>query len=136
MMRRALPIVWIVDGDLGLVCWLGQIFTEASCRALPALSCQEGVVLMNALGIEPDVIVLNPNLRGVVGMLQRCARANRNLKIITIGAPLDAVTASIHPHVTLELPVPERAYSRPEWVERVQRILREVQVTSEPLHAR
>jgi hypothetical protein len=40
--------------------WLGDIFTESGCRALPALSCREAVELMKRLGIEPDLIVLNP----------------------------------------------------------------------------
>src|SRR5260370_28299368 len=56
--------VWIVDSDLGFVWWVGDIFREVGCRALPALSCKDAVALMKELGIEPDLIVLNPNLPG------------------------------------------------------------------------
>jgi len=46
--------VWIVDDDLGFVWWLGDIFSEVGCRALPALSCKDAVALMNEFGIEPS----------------------------------------------------------------------------------
>jgi len=125
--RPLVPTVWIVDDDLGFVCWLGDILTEAGCRALPALSCREAVVRMMRLGIEPDLIVLNPHLPGVARMLQRRVRAKRHPKIVTIGTPPEALAASIRVHATLERPFGSQPMSRPEWLERVRKLLREPQ---------
>ena len=99
--RPPAPTVWLVDDDLGFVYWLGSIFTEAGCRALPALSCREAVALMKRLGIEPDLIVLNPHLPGVDRMLQGRVR---HPKIVTIGAPPEALATSIPIHARLERP--------------------------------
>ena len=131
--------VWIVDGDLGFVCWLGDIFREVGCRALPALSCKDAVALMKQLGIEPDLIVLNPNLPGVAGMLQGRIQANRHFKIVTIGPPPEALAVSLQAHAMLERPFGGESISRPEWVERLQGILRELHlreghVNTEPSH--
>src|ERR1700736_1607825 len=58
----AAQMVLIVDDDLGLVCWLGDILSEAGARSVPALSCGEVTVLIKRLGIEPDLIILNSSL--------------------------------------------------------------------------
>jgi hypothetical protein len=121
------PTVWIVDDDLGFVCWLGDIFTEAGFRALPALNCLEGVALVKRMGIEPDLILLNPHLPGVARMLQGRMRAKRHAKIVTIGAPPKALAASFRVHATLERPFGSEPPSRSEWLEKVRKLLRELQ---------
>jgi hypothetical protein len=46
----AAQMVLIVDDDLGLVCWLGDILNEAGIRSIPALSCGEAKVLNDWVG--------------------------------------------------------------------------------------
>jgi hypothetical protein len=82
---------------------------------------------MKRLGIEPDLIVLNPYLPGIGPMLQRRIRAKRPPKIATIGAPPKLLAASIPVHATLERPFGFEPVSRSEWLERVLSLLRELQ---------
>ena len=118
--------VWIVDDDLGFVWWLGEIFTEAGCRALPALSCEQAVSLIKQLNLGMDVLVLNPQLPGVVGMLQIFRRVRPNFQIVTIGKPSSALTAAIRPKAKLERPSGSASVSRPVWLQEVRKLLKQV----------
>jgi DNA-binding NtrC family response regulator len=118
--------VWIVDDDLGFVWWLGEIFTEAGCRALPALSCEEAVSLIGKLSLRIDVLVLNPQLPGVIGMLQIFRRAHPNFQIVTIGKASPALNAAIRPKAKLERPSGSHSISHPEWLKKVRKLLKEV----------
>ena len=122
----AATTVWIVDDDLGFVWWLGEIFTEAGCRALPALSCEQAMSLMRTLNVGIDLLVVNPRLRGLTGMLRVLTREQRNLKIVVTGKASPALTASINPRANLERPSASAPISRPEWLKKVRKLLKEV----------
>jgi hypothetical protein len=116
--------VLIVDDDLGFVWWLGDIFTEVGGRALPALSCDEAVVLTKRFGVEPDLIILNPSLPGASKMLQNYVQKKPHLKIVTLGPPSKkALDTSIHIHATLERPSPRGPILRTEWLEKLRKVL-------------
>ena len=118
--------VWIVDDDLGFVWWLGAIFTEAGCRALPALSCEQALSLIKKLNVGIDLLVLNPQLPGISGMLQVLSRTHGNFKIVVIGNTSPTLTATIHPQANLERPSFSEPISRPAWLKKVRKLLREV----------
>lgn len=118
--------VWIVDDDLGFVWWLGEIFTEAGCRALPALSCEQAVSLIKKLNVGIDLLVLNPQLPGVIRMLKTLNSAYANFKIVAIGKASPALIAAIHPQATLERPSTSDSISRPEWLKKIRKLLRDV----------
>jgi DNA-binding NtrC family response regulator len=118
--------VWIVDDDLGFVWWLGEIFTEAGCRALPALSCEQAVSLTNNLNVGIDLLVLNPQLPGVIGMLQILSSANANFKVVAIGKASPALATAIHPQANLERPSSSDSISRLEWVKKIRKLLKAV----------
>ncbi len=118
--------VWIVDDDLGFVWWLGEIFTEAGCRALPALSCEQAVSLMKKLNVGIDLLVLNPQLPGVIRMLQILSSAHANFKIVAIGKASPALATAIRPQANLERPASSDSISRPEWLKKVRKLLKEV----------
>jgi DNA-binding NtrC family response regulator len=118
--------VWIVDDDLGFVWWLGEIFTEAGCRALPALSCEQAVSLLKKLNVAMDLLVVNPQLPGVSGMLQNLTRAKGTFKIVAIGTTSPALTAAINPQAILERPSGFDSISRPDWLKKVRKLLKEV----------
>ena len=61
----------IVDPDLGLLFWLGEIFTKAGCRTIPALDCGQAVSLVTQLRIQLAVVVVNPELVEIGWMIQR-----------------------------------------------------------------
>jgi DNA-binding NtrC family response regulator len=118
--------VWIVDDDLGFVWWLGEIFAEAGCRALPALSCEQAVSLMKKLDVGIDLLVLNPQLPGVIGTLQILSSANANFKVVAIGKVAPALATAIHPQANLERPSGSDSISRLEWVKKIRKLLKEV----------
>ena len=122
----AATTVWIVDDDLGFVWWLGELFTEAGCRALPALGCDDAVALMKKLHVGIDLLVVNPQLPGFVELFQALSRANPALKVITIGNVPKSDSAGIHPHATLERPSGSDPISQPEWLKKVRKLLKEV----------
>jgi hypothetical protein len=121
------PTVLIVDDDLGFVWWLGDIFNEAGCRALPALDCGGAVVVAKRLGVEPDVIILNPSLPGVSQMLETYLLANPHVKIVTIGPPANALGPSIQLHAILERPSPSDLIVRTDWLEQLRKLLGHVE---------
>lgn len=67
--------VLIIDQDLGFVFWLGGLFTELGCHAVPTLDCTEAVSITSALNLTIDLIVVNPRLRGVSKMMKQLSRA-------------------------------------------------------------
>ena len=119
--------VLIVDDDLGFVWWLGDIFIEVGGRALPALNCGEAVVLTKRFGVEPDLIILNPSLPGASKMLQSYVQTKPHLKIVTIGPPSKALATSIHVHATLERPSQMEPILRTEWLEKLRKVLGQVE---------
>lgn len=121
----AVTTVWIVDEDLGFVWWLGDLFTEAGCRALPALSCEQAISLMKNLNLGIDLLVVNPQLPDVMTMLQFLGRMHRNFKLVVIGKPFKFV-ARIRPHANLERPSSSDLISRPEWLKKVRKLLTDV----------
>jgi DNA-binding NtrC family response regulator len=126
---RPAPTVWIVDDDLGFVWWLGEIFAEAGCRTLPALSAEDAISLMKKLKAGMDVVVVNPELPGIRGMLQTLSRGNPHLRVVTIGA-----SGELEKKFTVggRLPRPTafEPISRPEWLQNVRRLLREIQANT------
>jgi len=122
----AATTVWIVDDDLGFVWWLGELFTEAGCRALPALGCQNAVALMKKLHVGIDVLIVNPQLPGVIALFRALSRANPRLKVIAIGDTPKAIAAAICPQATLQRPSGSEVISRLDWLQRVRKLLRDV----------
>ena len=123
------PTVWIVDDDLGFVWWLGEIFIEAGCHALPALSVAEASALMKRLQVGIDLVVVNPALVGVDRMLRSLKRANPSLKIIIIG-PGSLSGPTMRVHGTLIRPSAFEPLPRPEWLDKVRVLLREVKAAA------
>ena len=126
MKQSASTTVWIVDDDLGFVWWLGELFTEAGCHTLPALSCEQAVSLAKTLAVGIDLLVLNPQLSGAIKMLQILSSAHPNLRIVLIGKAPAAFTEAFHPRATLARPSGSDLISRPEWLKNVRKRLKDL----------
>ena len=116
-------MVLIVDDDLGLVCWLGDLLNEAGARSVPALNCAAATWLIKRLGIEPDLIILNSSLDGASKLIENCVQTNRHLKIVTIGLPSKMLHVSSPLHAILEWPSPSEPILRSEWLEKLRNLL-------------
>ena len=85
---------------------------------------------MKKLDVGIDLLVVNPQLSGVGGLVQSLTRAHPKLKIIVIGELSRALAAEIRPQANLARPAASEAVSRPEWVKKVKKLLKEVSVAA------
>jgi hypothetical protein len=126
----------IVDHDLGFVMWLGEIFTELGCEAVPALHCRQALALTKRFNLPVAILVVNPELRGAERMIKELVAAHSAVRLVLIrnaaaaappsgaaGSGLQAVPSVIQARFTLDRPSPGETISRPEWVAKVRRLL-------------
>ena len=121
------PVVLILDTDPGLVFWLGGIFREAGCQAVPALNSEQALSIIRELKLRVDVVVVNPGIVGVPEMIQALGHV-RPVKIVAICGDRQA-SGTIHAHATLDRPSGTGGISREKWLGRVQRLLHEISTT-------
>jgi len=121
------PSVLIVDEDLGFVGWLGELFSQAGYRALPALSCRQAISLIKRFKLDVDVLAVNQDLPGVPGMIGMLRRPQRPLKIVVIRDHRGDGIVSIPAHATLERPSAWEPISRPVWLKKVQGALKQAE---------
>ena len=117
------PTALIVDDDVGLIFWIGEIFGKAGWNLVPALNCRQAVSLAAMWDLYIDLVVVNPALSGVSEMVETLSRVHRP-KIVIIRDP--DVEAGIPADATLDRPDVETPKSRAEWAERVRELLREI----------
>ena len=117
------PIALIVDSDVGLIFWFGEIFARAGWNIVPALNCRQAVSLAVMWDSHIDLIVVNPALNGIVEMIQTLSRVHRP-RVVVIGD--SNVEADIPADATIDRPDVSTSFSRAEWAERVRKILKEL----------
>jgi DNA-binding NtrC family response regulator len=123
--RESAPIVLIIDEDIGLVWWLGEILIEAGYRPVPALNSQEALSLSKALKLVPDVVVINPELPGVSALLRTLSRSS-SPKIVLIQDPRYIAASDIQAHAKLDRPSGWEPVSRPAWLRKMKGILKQL----------
>lgn len=123
----ALPAVLIVDEDLGFLGWLGELFSEAGYRALPALNCREALSLIKRFKLDVDVVAVNEELPGVTGMIGVLKRAHRPLKIVAIRNQAEERPAGIPAHATIERPSGWEPISRSVWLKKILSVLKQAE---------
>ena len=117
------PTALIVDDDVGLIFWIGEIFGKAGWNLVPALNCRQAVSLAAMWDLYIDLVVVNPALSGVSEMVETLSRVHRP-KIVIIHDP--DVEAAIPADATLDRPDIETPVSRAEWAERMRELLRKI----------
>jgi hypothetical protein len=78
------PTVLIVDQDLGFVWWLGDILHGIGCTVVPALSCQQAIILMKELNLNVDLLFVDPSLGGVSSMIEALSMGQNRIKIVDV----------------------------------------------------
>lgn len=124
------PTALIVDDDVGLIFWLGEIFARAGWNLVPALNCRQAVSLAVMWDSYIDLVIVNPALSGVSEMVETLSRVHRP-KIVIIRDP-DA-EAAIPADAKIDRPDPETSASRAEWTKRFGRLLRKIGLALETL---
>lgn len=130
--RPGSVLALIVDHDLGFVMWLGEIFSELGCQAVPALHCRQALALTERFALPITILLVNPELRGAERMIHMLVAANPGVRLILIRdgsadqAGDDASGADqidVQNRQTLERPLPGDPISRPEWVAKIRKLL-------------
>jgi len=104
--RPCSALTLIIDHDLGFLMWLGEVFRELGCHAVPALHCRQGLALAKRLKLPIATLLVNPELPGATRTAQALATANPGMRIILIrdSAAHPSPNCRIHlisdPHVT------------------------------------
>ena len=117
------PTALIVDDDVGLIFWIGEIFGKAGWNLVPALNCRQAVSLAAMWDLYIDLVVVNPALNGVSEMVETLSRVHRP-KIVIIHDP--DVEAGIPADATIDRPDVGTPVSRAEWAERMRELLRKI----------
>ena len=77
--------ILIVDTDLGLVFWLGQILDAAGYETYPAKGVAEAVSLMSQLHLRIDALIIRPTLEGAQAFASELRNRQRgHLKAIAL----------------------------------------------------
>ncbi len=125
--RPGSVLALIVDHDLGFVMWLGEIFSELGCVAVPALHCRQALALSERFDLPITILLVNPELRGAERMIHTLVAANPGVRLVLIregtADHLGAAPIDVRVRQTLEHPLPGDAISRPDWVAKIRRLL-------------
>jgi DNA-binding response OmpR family regulator len=116
------PIALIVDDDLGLIFWLGEILGKAGWNVVPALNCRQAVSLATMWDSYVDLVVVNPALSGVSEMVETLSRVQRPM-VVVIRDP-NAEPGIIKADATIERPDMRTSLSSAEWAERVRKAVK------------
>jgi hypothetical protein len=109
--------------------WLGTLFAESGCQAIPALHCRQALTLVQRVDLPISILIVDPELRGAGRMVQVVMAANPGLRLVLIR---DAGTSkscaqenlgSIQTRFSLERPAAGEEISREEWVAKVRKVL-------------
>lgn len=124
------PVVLIVDQDLGFVCWLGELLTQAGYQALPALNSRDAVRIAADLTLPIDVAIVDPRLRGVSKAIKTVRAQYPSLRTIAIGPSRTDAIGAIGAQDTLARPSGSARVSRQEYLRTVRGILKKARVAA------
>jgi hypothetical protein len=124
------PLVLIVDEDLGFVWWLGEMFSQAGCQVVPALSAGEMDSITRELNRAVDVIVVNPALEGISDTLRNLSQS-RAPKVVAI-RDQDEPESGLAAHASLNRPSGAAQLSEEHWRASVKRLVKDLQAMPLP----
>lgn len=117
--------------------WLGEIFGDLGCQAIPALHCRQALSLAKRLDLPITTLVVNLKLPGAARTVKALVAANPGVRVVLIVDPVDEPGAGngsgrthnrtllkgIAARSILQRPPASDPISRPDWVAKVQKIL-------------
>jgi len=115
----------IVDDDVGLLFWLGEIFGKAGWNTVPALNCRQALTLAAMWDSYIDLVLVNPALNGVNELIETLSRVHRP-KIVVLHDP--DIEAVIPADGELDRPDLATSVSRARWAERFRQLLTKIGV--------
>ena len=119
------PIVLIADDDIAFLWWLGELFHDLGYQSVPALSCSQALSLIRKSGRYPDLLVIDPRLKGCSRLIKTLSRTSPP-KIVFIQGPDIYELSGAAPGANIERPVGWGPVLRSEWRLKLQRLLIEI----------
>lgn len=125
--RQGAHTVLIVDDDLGFVWWLGETFTEAGYRAIPALDSSQAATFVAKLHEEISLLVVNASLSGVGRLVKSLAGSQRDLKVILIQDDRTSKAPGFVYKASLMRPSGWEPVSREDWLRKLRTLLQQLE---------
>jgi hypothetical protein len=101
--------------------WLGEVFNELGCQAVPALHCRQALDLARRLEVPIKTLVVNPELPGAARAIKSLGSANPGMRVVLIRTAASHDSAPVRR--TLQRPSPWEPISRQEWLAKVREVL-------------
>jgi DNA-binding response OmpR family regulator len=117
-----LKTVLIVDEDLGFVFWLGHLLNSAGYQVWPARNGEDAAALMEELGAELDLLIIDPNLRGAAAFLET-QRNSRDFHTIALERRQEWVGPLAGIDIALAKPPHPDELSGLEWITAIRNLL-------------
>lgn len=117
------PTALIVEDDVGLLFWFGEIFARAGWNVVPAVNCRQAVSLAVMWDSYIDLVVVNPALTGITEMIETLSRVHRP-KVVILRDP--DFEAAIPADATIDRPDLSSSASRTRSAERLRRVLKRI----------
>jgi hypothetical protein len=113
----------IIDDDLGFLMWLGEVFLELGCPAVPALHCRQALALTRQINRPVSTLLINPELRGAARFVDRLLAVNPAARVVLIRNSAADSPKGIRADSILQRPLPSEPISQSEWLANVRQAL-------------
>jgi DNA-binding response OmpR family regulator len=117
-----LKTVLNIDEDLGFVFWLGHLLNNAGYQVWPARNGEDAAALMEELGADLDLLIIDPNLRGAAAFMET-QRSSRDFHTIALERPDDWVRPVDGVDIALTKPPHPDELSGLEWITVIQNLI-------------
>lgn len=123
--------VLIIDDDLGFTWWLGSIFSEIGCHAVPALNCNQALEFVEKFQLSVNLLIVKAGIPGI----SQLTRMLNNPDLKTVAIEEDATLAASQPGSMFDA-VLTRPYSREpvvkgEWEQKLRTLLSALNLSCE-----
>lgn len=124
------PTLLIVDGDVGFLWWLGDIFTEEGYHVIPALNCSQALAAVDEFHIQVDLLVVNPALHGVARLVTALDIPGRELRTVLIREGLIGFKyPGFRYDASLTRPSSWEPISKTDWLRKLRTLRKQLETT-------
>jgi DNA-binding NtrC family response regulator len=116
------PVVLIVDDALGFIVWLQFTLAAGGYVGVPARSTQDAMRLIEEWWISVYLVIVNPALPGIVGIVETLQKKDSAVKVIAI-QDTGAAATTIKVDAT-------HSRSHDDWIATVRQVLGNTKVSS------
>src|SRR5581483_11469918 len=114
----------ILDPELAFGFWMARGFDQAGYQGYPAKSTPDAIALQNELGLQVDLLILNPTVPGAAEFIEALRRSNEQVRVVAlIGDQPRLPTLTARVDLCCRKPARDNDNKRREWIEHVEELL-------------